>query len=117
MIRPNDISPAIWERADILRDQLQHIADDTEYTARLIMALEAQQKDETFGLSKKQADVLAFIETFTEENGYSPSYTEICDGMGLNSRSKAHGLVHQLIERGAVRALPGRSRTLCVVGR
>lgn len=117
MTLPSDIPEAVAERAAILMDTHRNVSDDLEYTARIIMAVEAEQHAEPFGLSKKQADVRAFIETFIDEHGYSPSYAEICGGMGLGSRSKAHSLVHQLVERGALRVLPGRSRTLSIVER
>ena len=38
-------------------------------------------------ITKKQLAVLEFIENFTEENGYSPSYREIMAGLGLSSVS------------------------------
>ncbi|MBO9589565.1 LexA family protein [Devosia sp.] len=112
MSLPSDIPEDIADRAAILMDELRHIKDDLEFTARVIMAV---AEGRGFGLSEKQADALAFIETFSEEKGYSPSYAEIQEGLGLGSKSGAHGIVQRLIKRGALRQLPNRYRSLVVV--
>jgi len=38
-------------------------------------------------VSKKQRQMLAFIETFVEENGYPPTYEEIRVGLNISSKS------------------------------
>lgn len=37
-------------------------------------------------LSKKQKDVFDFIRKYFNDNGYSPSYEEIGEGIGLSSK-------------------------------
>ena len=39
------------------------------------------------GISEKQETILAFIETFTAENKYPPTYEEIRAGLGISSKS------------------------------
>lgn len=118
MTRPSDISEHTWMRAAILMDELRHIEDDLEYTARLIMGVEAEQtKKRHAGLTPVQSKVLNFVDGFEAEHGHSPSYIEIMNACGLASKSQVHRLVRGLVERGALEALPGRARSLVVVGR
>lgn len=63
-------------------------------------------------LTKKQLAVLDYIQDFTEENGYSPSYREIMAGLGLNSVSAVAEHVENLVEKGALRKVQGAARTL-----
>ncbi len=53
-------------------------------------------------LTKKQSEVLSFIQTFTKHNDYAPSYREIADSMGLASPSTVHGHVQALCEKGLI---------------
>ena len=41
-------------------------------------------------LTKRQKDFLQFLSGFIEKKGYSPSYEEIADGMGLASLATVH---------------------------
>lgn len=112
MARPKDIPPQVWERADILRDQLQHIADDTEYTARLIMALEAP----IVGITEDQSRLLKFYREFEGEHGHTPSYQQAAEGLGC-VKSKIFSLLHQLEERGVVIMPAGRARAVTILAR
>ena len=53
----------------------------------------------TVKLTKKQLALLDFLQDFTEENGYSPSYREIMAGMGLSSVSAVAEHVENLVEK------------------
>ena len=66
-------------------------------------------------LTKKQLAVLNYIEDFTEENGYSPSYREIVSGLGLSSVSAVAEHVDNLVEKGALKKVPGAARSLEVL--
>lgn len=44
--------------------------------------------------------VANFIHEFIEENGYSPTYQEICDACQLSSRSAARRRVSRLVKQG-----------------
>ena len=63
-------------------------------------------------LTKKQLAVLNFLEDFTEENGYSPSYREIQAGLGLSSVSAVAEHVDNLVSKGVLRKAPGAARSL-----
>jgi len=118
MSRPSDISEHTWMRAAILMDEIRHIEDDLEYTARLIMAVEAEQTKRLHrGLTPVQSRVLSFVDEFQSEHGHSPSYAEIMKACDLHSKSGVYRLISGLVERGALANLPGRARSLVVVGR
>ena len=50
--------------------------------------------------TKKQKELLNFIETFIGEHGYSPSYREIMQGLNYNSVATVSLHVNNLIKRG-----------------
>ena len=63
-------------------------------------------------LTKKQLAVLNYLEDFTEENGFSPSYREIMAGLGLTSVSAVAEHIDNLVAKGVIRKVPGASRSL-----
>lgn len=67
------------------------------------------------GLTKIQADLLAFIERFSADNGISPSFTEMQLALGLKSKSGVDRLLRALEERGRVRRVRYRARAIEVV--
>lgn len=69
----------------------------------------------TISLTSRQADCLRFIAGFTEAKGYGPSRQEIADGLGLLRKNSAHELVVLLEQRGAIRRLKGRARSIEVL--
>lgn len=66
-------------------------------------------------LTKKQLAVLEFLQDFTEEKGYSPSYREIMAGLGLSSVSAVAEHVENLVEKGVLKKVPGAARSLEVL--
>ena len=69
----------------------------------------------TLELTKKQTLILNFISEFTKTNNYSPSYREIMSGLGLTSVSAVAEHIDNLVAKGALRKVPGASRSLEVV--
>lgn len=63
-------------------------------------------------LTKKQLAVFDFIQDFIEENGHSPSYREIMEGLGLSSVSTVAEHVDALVSKGAVKKSPGEAHSL-----
>lgn len=63
-------------------------------------------------LTRKQLAVLEFLQEFTEEQGYSPSYREIMTGLGLTSVSAVAEHVDNLVEKGVLKKVPGAARSL-----
>jgi SOS-response transcriptional repressor LexA len=68
------------------------------------------------GLTPRQRDVLAFIARYQAAHDCAPSLQEIADALGMKAKSQAHKLIRGLQERGAVRALPGRQRSIRIIG-
>ena len=66
-------------------------------------------------LTKKQALIIDFIKDFTVRQGESPSYREIMSALGLSSVSAVAEHVDNLVNKGALRKIPGAARSLEVV--
>lgn len=66
-------------------------------------------------LTKKQYQLLKFIDTRLKETAVCPSFDEMKDAVGLKSKSGIHRLISALEERGFVKKLPHRARALEVV--
>ncbi len=66
-------------------------------------------------LTRKQHELLLFINRRLNETGVSPSFDEMKDALGLRSKSGIHRLITGLEERGFIRRLPHRARALEVV--
>ena len=66
-------------------------------------------------LTKKQYELLLFIDGRLKETGVSPSFDEMKEALGLRSKSGIHRLMTGLEERGFVRRLPHRARALEVL--
>lgn len=66
------------------------------------------------GVTEKQERLYRFICHYHAVHGYSPSYDEMRERLGLASKSGVHRLVHALVERGAltVEGGPHRARNL-----
>ena len=61
-------------------------------------------------LTKKQKEVLDFVQSFTKENGYGPSLKEIQKAMKLTSHSTAQFHTNQLAEKGFLKKSSGVAR-------
>lgn len=66
-------------------------------------------------LTRKQYELLVFIEKRLSEDGVSPSFDEMKEALGLRSKSGIHRLITGLEERGFIRRLPHRARALEVL--
>ncbi|MBQ8087247.1 MAG: hypothetical protein IJ074_06390 [Clostridia bacterium] len=58
--------------------------------------------------------VLGFIQSFYEDNGFSPTFREIAVGTGLRSTASVSAYVHALIEDGFLSGSAARPRKLTV---
>jgi len=63
-------------------------------------------------LTKKQYELLMFVNKRLNEQGVSPSFDEMKEALGLRSKSGIHRLITGLEERGFIRRLPHRARAL-----
>lgn len=66
-------------------------------------------------LTKKQYELLLFINKRLNEHGVSPSFDEMKEALALRSKSGIHRLITGLEERGFIRRLPHRARALEVM--
>ena len=66
-------------------------------------------------LTRKQQELLLFINERLGRDGVSPSFDEMKDAVGLKSKSGIHRLITALEERGFIRRLPHRARALEVL--
>lgn len=63
-------------------------------------------------LTRKQHQLLMFIQERLQEAGVPPSFDEMKDALELKSKSGIHRLITALEERGFIRRLPNRARAL-----
>lgn len=66
-------------------------------------------------LTRKQHQLLLYINDYLSDTGTSPSFDEMKEALGLKSKSGIHRLVTGLEERGFIRRLPHRARALEVL--
>lgn len=63
-------------------------------------------------LTKKQHELLTFINNYIQKTGLSPSFEEMKTGLDLKSKSGIHRLINALVERGFLERLPNKARAL-----
>jgi repressor LexA len=66
-------------------------------------------------LTRKQHELLVFIDRRLSETGVSPSFEEMKDALDLKSKSGVHRLISALVERGFIHRLKNRARALEVL--
>ena len=66
-------------------------------------------------LTRKQHELLCFINERLGETGVSPSFEEMKEALDLKSKSGVHRLISALEERHFIRRLPNRARALEVL--
>lgn len=65
--------------------------------------------------TKKQKELLTFIESFIQEHGYSPSYREIMNGLNYNSVATVAVHINNLLARGHIKKRENTARSLEIV--
>jgi repressor LexA len=73
----------------------------------LTMSLEA-----TMALTRRQKEVYDFISGFVDRHGYSPSFEEIAEGLGLSSLATVHKHISNLEDKQLLRRDYNRSRSI-----
>lgn len=66
-------------------------------------------------LTRKQHELICFINDRLSESGVSPSFEEMKEALDLKSKSGVHRLISALEEREFIRRLPNRARALEVL--
>jgi len=63
-------------------------------------------------ITRRQRELYDFISEFVQKNGYSPSFDEIREGLGLNSLATVHKHVTNLEKKGLLTRDYNRSRSI-----
>jgi len=63
-------------------------------------------------LTRRQKQVYDFISSFVDRHGYSPSYEEIAEGLGLSSLATVHKHISNLEDKQLLRRDYNRSRSI-----
>ena len=66
-------------------------------------------------LTRKQLELLLFINSRLKEEGVPPSFEEMKEALNLQSKSGVHRLIVALEERGFLKRMPNRARALEVI--
>ncbi len=66
-------------------------------------------------LTRKQLDLLEFIQQRLKSEGVPPSFDEMKEALGLRSKSGIHRLISALEERGFIRRLAHRARAIEII--
>ena len=66
-------------------------------------------------LTRQQHQLLTFIDRFTKEHGWSPSYDEMRIGMCLASKGGINRLIMGLVERKFIVHRPAKARSIEVI--
>ncbi len=68
-------------------------------------------------LTKRQFQVLSFLDQFVQENGYCPSFDEIGKNLQLSSLATVHKHINTLERKGFIRRHYNRSRSIEILNR
>ena len=74
--------------------------------------IEQNKNIEYFMLTLKQNQLLNFLIIRIQKFGVSPSYEEMCDELGLKSKSGINRIVKSLEERGYIERLENKARAI-----
>lgn len=66
-------------------------------------------------LTRRQKQVLDFLQKFIDRNGYSPSFEEIAEGLELSSLATVHKHLQTLEKKGHIRRGYNQSRSLEII--
>ncbi len=91
------------------------LGDDVPLANVEVLANRASDLRDLGMLTKKQSELLRFINERLKEAGVPPSFDEMKEALDLRSKSGIHRLIIALEERGFIRRLPNRARALEVL--
>ncbi|MCU0619374.1 MAG: transcriptional repressor LexA, partial [Gemmatimonadaceae bacterium] len=63
-------------------------------------------------LTKRQREILSFLTSYTDENGYAPSFEEIAESFGFTSLATVHEHLSNLERKGYIRRGYNESRSI-----
>ena len=68
-------------------------------------------------LTKRQKEILDYIESFIGDQGYAPSFEEIAESFGYSSLATVHEHLSNLERKGYIRKSYNESRSIEMIGR
>lgn len=68
-------------------------------------------------LTQKQIEILLYIKSEIQRQGYPPSVRDICKGVGLKSTSTVHGYLEKIEAKGYIRKDPTKPRAIEILER
>ncbi|MBX7147190.1 MAG: repressor LexA, partial [Alphaproteobacteria bacterium] len=66
-------------------------------------------------LTRKQHQLLLYLQNYLDTQGICPSFDEMKEALSLKSKSGVHRLISGLTERGFINRLPNRARAIEVI--
>lgn len=66
-------------------------------------------------MTKNEVNVLSYIKSYINDNGYSPSFSEIQENFGWASKGSVQSYIKQLTEKGLLKHTPHKKRALEIV--
>jgi len=67
-------------------------------------------------LTKRQKEILDYVESFIDEQGYAPSFEEIAESFGYSSLATVHEHLSNLERKGYIRKSYNESRSIELLG-
>jgi len=68
-----------------------------------------------YGLTEKQLKLFKFIKSYIAKKTISPSYDEIKVAVGLKSKNSVNVYINNLEERGWLKRIPGKARSIQII--
>jgi repressor LexA len=68
-----------------------------------------------YGVTKKQLELFNFIKNYIIKNTISPSFEEMKNAVGLNSKCTVSARLKQLEERGWIEKKIGKNRSIIIL--
>lgn len=66
-------------------------------------------------LTQRELEVLFFIKSFIQSNGYPPTVREICEGKDIKSTSTVYYTLEKLEDKAYIRRLPSKTRAIEII--
>ena len=120
-----DIQPSvILEAAEAMKPHLSFMEkDDAAWREKMAEATLRAGLNEMnrlkppikkMGITERQKECLEIITAYIEEHGASPSFQDLRHAMNMTQAS-IHRIVHGLCDRGRIKMMPGRARSITVL--
>lgn len=106
-------------RAHVIRQQAEHFVSENAELAEAIAEVLQEKRvvndgELVAGLTPSLRRLLDFLLAFQEQNGFAPSYAEMCDQLALG-RSNIANMLTRLKERGYISSIRSRARAITIL--